>query len=67
LFNASAAVRTDDEVIKMSNDTFFSRYGQMIGELEGESRITNFWNQNSIIFLAKQLSGRSKAIGSLLH
>lgn len=64
LFNASAAlsaaVRTDEEVIEMPNDAYLTRYGKMIGELQGESRITNFWNQNSILFLATQLKEDQK-------
>lgn len=69
LFNASAAlsaaIRTDEEVIDMAEEDYLKRYGKMMGKLKnGESRITDFWNQNSIIFLVKQLKEDQK---NLVH
>ncbi len=67
LFNASAAlsaaVRTDEEVIDMPEEDYLKRYRKMMGELKNsESRITDFWNQNSIIFLVKQLKEDQKKL-----
>ena len=69
LFNASAAlsaaIRTDEEIINMVEEDYLNRYGKMMGQLKtGESRITDFWNQNSIIFLVKQLNEDQK---NLVH
>ncbi len=47
----SAAIRTDEEIKAMSMDVFHNRYGHATGIIpEGENRITDFWNRNSILY-----------------
>ena len=60
LFNTcyamSAAVRTDEQINQMLLPEFQRRYKSALGEIkEGDKRITDFWNQNSILFLMKNL------------
>jgi len=67
MFNASAAlsaaIRTDEEVIAMPEEDYLKRYGKMMGQLKnGESRITDFWNQNSIIFLVNKMKEDQKKL-----
>ena len=57
----SAGVRTDDEVNKMTQTEFLRRYRSAVGDLkEGEKRITEFWNQNSILYLVQNLPENQK-------
>ena len=65
LFNScyamSAAVRTDEEIKKMSLVDFQRRYQTALGEVqEGKPRITEFWNQNSVLYLMKKMSEDQK-------
>ena len=57
----SAAVRTDEEIEKMPLVDFNRRYKSAMGVMkEGETRITGFWNQNSILFLVKKMPEAQK-------
>lgn len=57
----SAAVRTDEQINQMSLPEFQRRYKTALGESkEGDRRITDFWNQNSILFLMKNLPEKQK-------
>ena len=57
----SAAVRTDDEINKLPFAEFQKRYKTMLGDIkEGDARITDFWNQNSVFFLVKKLPDEQK-------
>ncbi len=60
----SAAVRTDEEINKMPLREYQWRYRSALGEVkEGDQRITDFWNQNSILFLMKNLpEDKKKAV-----
>jgi len=67
LFIASAAMstatRTDNEIIEMSIVDYSRRYGQIISEIrEGTSRITKFWNNNSLHYLVKDLKEDQKKL-----
>ena len=68
LFNTcyamSAAVRTDEQINQMTLPEFQRRYKTALGEIkEGDKRITDFWNQNSILFLMKNLpEGKKKSV-----
>ena len=60
LFNTcyamSAAVRTDEQINQMPLPEFQRRYKTALGDIkESDKRITEFWNQNSILFLTKNL------------
>lgn len=54
----SAAIRTDDEIRQMPWDVYGKRYAAMTGVKEGEERICAFWNKNSVLYLANQLSDK---------
>jgi len=57
----SAAVRTDEEINEMPHKDYLRRYGTAMGELkEGESRITEFWNQNSILYIVRKMPEEQK-------
>jgi enterochelin esterase-like enzyme len=57
----SAAVRTDEQINQMTLPEFQRRYKTALGEIkEGDPRITEFWNQNSILFLMKHLPEKQK-------
>ncbi len=65
LFNTcyamSAAVRTDEQINQMPLPEFQWRYKTALGDIkEGDRRITDFWNQNSILFLMKNLPEEKK-------
>ena len=57
----SAGVRTDEEINQMTQPEFLRRYRSALGEVkEGEKRITDFWNQNSILYLLQHLPEAQK-------
>lgn len=57
----SAAVFTDDEINEMPLKDHIRRFGTAIGELkEGDKRITDFWNQNSILYLVNHMPEEQK-------
>ncbi|RAK00181.1 S-formylglutathione hydrolase FrmB [Larkinella arboricola] len=57
----SAAVRTDQQIREMPHPEYLRRYRSAMGELkEGDNRITDFWNQNSILYLVKNLPEAQK-------
>ena len=57
----SAAVRTDEEINEMPHKDYIRRYGTAMGELkEGERRITEFWNQNSILYIINKMPEEQK-------
>ena len=65
LFNScyamSAAVRTDEQINQMALPEFQRRYKSALGDIkESDRRITDFWNQNSILFLMKNLPENQK-------
>jgi enterochelin esterase-like enzyme len=52
----SAAVRTDGEINALTHPEFLRRYRTALGEVkEGENRITDYWNKNSVLYLMAQL------------
>ncbi|MBI1763916.1 MAG: esterase family protein [Acidobacteria bacterium] len=58
----SAAVRTDEQINQMPLPEFQRRYRSALGEIkEGDQRITDFWNQNSILSLVKNMPEKQKA------
>ena len=57
----SAGIRTDEQIIEMPHKEYLRRYGSAMGNVkEGDSRITDFWNQNSVLFLVKQMKEEQK-------
>ena len=67
LFSACAAmspgIRTDEQINDMPHKDYLRRYGSAMGELkEGETRITDFWKQNSILYLVKQMKEEQKKL-----
>ncbi|WP_093023751.1 alpha/beta hydrolase [Pustulibacterium marinum] len=56
----SPAVRTDEEMIELSDKEFAVRYETAYGKLPKDERISDFHNHNSPIYLAKQLSESEK-------
>ncbi len=57
----SAAVRTDEQINEMTLNEFLRRYQTAMGEVkEGEPRITEFWNQNSILWLVNRMAEEQK-------
>ena len=61
----SAAVRTDEQINQMTLPEFQRRYQSALGEIKvGESRgnkdFWDFWNQNSILYLVKNLPEKQK-------
>jgi len=51
----SAAVRTDEEIINMTDEEYSIRFNNIIGDLKGVDRITDFYNKNSILYLVKNI------------
>ena len=52
----SAAVWTDEEIKGMPHKEYLRRFGTSMGELkEGDNRITDFWNQNTVPYLVKKI------------
>jgi enterochelin esterase-like enzyme len=51
----SAAIRTDQEIRDFDWEVYAGRYGAMTGIQEGEERIDDFWNQNSVLFLVQHV------------
>ena len=67
LFSVCAAmspgIRTDEQINDMPHKDYLRRYGSGMGELkEGEPRITDFWKQNSILYLVKQMKEEQKKL-----
>jgi S-formylglutathione hydrolase FrmB len=65
LFNTcvalSAAVFPDEDINKMSQADFSRTFGKLVGDLkEGEPRINDFWNKNSILYLVKNMPESQK-------
>lgn len=57
----SAAVRTDQQIREMPHQEYLRRYRSTMGELkDGENRITDHWNQNSILYLLQKLPEAQK-------
>ncbi|HEV7350476.1 alpha/beta hydrolase [Telluribacter sp.] len=57
----SAAVRSDEEINALSHQEFLRRYRTALGEVkEGENRISEYWNKNSILYLMQQLPDERK-------
>ncbi|GAB2775266.1 alpha/beta hydrolase-fold protein [Rhabdobacter roseus] len=57
----SAAVRTDEEINALPHDEFLRRYRTALGEVPANAhRITDFWNQNSILYLMQNLPEAQK-------
>ncbi len=57
----SSAVFSDDEVTKLPLAEFNRRYQAILGETkEGDPRITDFWNQNSILHLVPRIPADKK-------
>lgn len=53
----SAAIRPDDETLKLSQESFDLLYAPVYGKnIEGESRLSKHWNENNPIYLAKTVS-----------
>lgn len=53
----SAAIRADDEVLKLSQQHFDELYAPVYGEnIKGEFRLSKHWNENNPIYLAKVVS-----------
>jgi S-formylglutathione hydrolase FrmB len=54
-------VFTDDEINEMPLKDYRRRLGTAMGELkDGDNRITEFWNQNSILNLVKHIPEEQK-------
>ncbi len=60
----SAAVMSDEEINKMPFKDFQRFFKPAVGEIkEGDVRITDYWNQNSILYLVKKVpTERKKAV-----
>jgi len=58
----SAAVFTDDEIIKMDDDTFNEVFGfsGLFGKNKGKDRICKYYNDNSILYLAANMPDNQK-------
>lgn len=57
----SAAIFTDEEIIKMPYTEYLRRFRTAMGDVkEDDPRITDFWNQNSILYLVKQIKEDQK-------
>ena len=57
----SAGIRTDEQINEMPLKDYLERYGTAMGELkEGDNRITDFWNQNSVLYLVNHLPEEQK-------
>ncbi len=52
----SAAIRTDEQVNELSYKAYMRRYKSAMGDIkEGDDRITDFWNENSILYLIENM------------
>ncbi len=52
----SAAIRPDDEVLKLSQKSFDILYAPVYGKnVKGKARLSKHWNENNPIYLAKTL------------
>ncbi len=59
----SAAVRTDEQINEMPLNEYLRRYSTAMGNLkEGDKRINDFWNQNSILYLVNHLPQNQKNV-----
>ncbi|KAA9356524.1 alpha/beta hydrolase [Larkinella humicola] len=57
----SSGVRTDQQIKEMPHQEYLRRYRSTMGELkEGENRITEYWNQNSILYLVQKMPEAQK-------
>ncbi|GAB3921356.1 alpha/beta hydrolase [Larkinella terrae] len=57
----SAGVRTDQQIREMPHQEYLRRYRTAMGELkETDNRITDFWNQNSILYLIQKMPEAQK-------
>lgn len=57
----SAGVRTDEQIKEMPHADYLRRYRSAMGDIkEGDNRITDFWNQNSILYLMQHLPENQK-------
>lgn len=57
----SAGVRTDQQIKEMPHQEYLRRYRTAMGELkESDNRITDFWNQNSILYLIQKMPEAQK-------
>jgi len=57
----SAGIRTDEEINNLPYDQFMRRYKTALGNFkDGEKRITDFWNSNSILYLVNNLKDDQK-------
>ncbi|RRB06682.1 alpha/beta hydrolase [Larkinella rosea] len=57
----SAGVRTDQQIREMPHQEYLRRYRTSMGELkETDNRITDFWNQNSILYLIQKMPESQK-------
>lgn len=57
----SPAVRTDNEIDSMDYDEFMNRYSTALGDVKDTAkRITNFWNNNSILYMVQHMPENQK-------
>jgi len=57
----SAGIRTDEQIKEMPHADYLRRYRSAMGDIkEGDNRITDFWNQNSILYLMQHLPENQK-------
>lgn len=57
----SAAVFLDEDINKMSQTDFSNYFGKIVGPpKDGEPRINDFWNKNSILYLVKTMPETQK-------
>jgi enterochelin esterase-like enzyme len=56
----SSATRTDEEVINMSNDSYDAVYTPLFGAHKGKDRINDYYNSNSILYLAAHIPEAQK-------
>jgi len=55
----SAAIRPDDETVKISQKQFDRLYAPVYGNgIKGQARLSKHWNKNNPIYLAKKNSGK---------
>jgi len=53
----SAAVRSDDQIINLSEDEWRNTFGQLYGrDLKGRERLTKTWYDNSVLKLVETKS-----------
>ena len=60
----SSAVFIDEDIVKMSQAEYSNMFSKIMNDLkEGEPRINDFWNQNSILYLMKNMpEDKKKAV-----